>query len=62
VVEEEGGLLQETDVIKLSLLEGGVNELTGLDDFVTMGLKGESLVEDGTEVGEFGDLGDGEGG
>ncbi len=62
MVEEEGGLLQETDVIKLSLLEGGVNELTGLDDFVTMGLKGESLVEDGTEVGEFGDLGDGEGG
>ncbi len=27
-----------------------------------MGLKGETLVEDGTEVGKFGDLGDDEGG
>jgi hypothetical protein len=38
-----------------------VGELDGLDDFETMGLKGEALVEDGTEVEEFGDLGDGEG-
>jgi hypothetical protein len=61
-VEEEGGLLSKTDVVKTGLLESGVGELDGLDDFVTMGLKGETLVEDGTEVEKFGDLGDGEGG
>jgi hypothetical protein len=60
-VEEEGRLLTKGDVIKAGLLESGVGELDGLDDFVTMGLKGEALVEDGTEVEEFGDLGDGEG-
>jgi len=38
-----------------------MGELDGLDDFVTMGLKGEVLVEDGTETEKFGDLGDGEG-
>ena len=31
-----------------------MGELDGLDDFETMGLKGEALVEDGTEVEEFG--------
>ena len=60
-VEEEGGLLPKGDVIESGLLESGVGELGGLDDFVTMGLKGESLVEDGTEVEKFGDLDDGEG-
>ena len=60
-VEEEGRLLTKGDVIKAGLLESGVGELDGLDDFVTMGLKGEALVEDGTEVEEFRDLGDGEG-
>ena len=60
-VEEEGRLLTKGDVIKAGLLESGVGELDGLDDFVTMGLKGESLVEDGTEVEKFGDLGDCEG-
>ncbi len=52
--------MPETDVIKSELLESGVGELDGLDDFVTVGLKGEALVEDGTEVEKFGDLGDGE--
>ncbi len=47
--EEEGRLLTKGDVIKAGLLESGVYELDGLDDFVTMGLKGEALVEDGTE-------------
>jgi hypothetical protein len=42
-------------------LESGVDELDGLDNFVTVGLKGESLVEDGAEVEEFGNFGDGEG-
>ncbi len=60
-VEEEGRLLTKGDVIKTVLLESGVGELDGLDDFVTMGLEGEALVEDGTEVEKFGDLGDGEG-
>ena len=60
-VEEEGRLLTKGDVIKAGLLESGVGELDGLDDFVTMGLKGETLVEDGAEVEKFGDLGDGEG-
>ena len=60
-VEEEVRLLTKGDVIKTGLLESGVGELDGLDDFVTMGLKGEALVEDGTEVEKFGDLGDGEG-
>jgi hypothetical protein len=60
-VEEEVRLLTEGDVIKEGLLESGVGELGGLDDFVTMGLKGEALVEEGTEVEKFGDLGDGEG-
>ncbi len=60
-VEEEGRLLTKGDVIKAGLLESGVAELDGLDDFVTIGLKGEALVEDGTEVEKFGDLGDGEG-
>ncbi len=32
-----------------------------LDDFVTMGLKGEALVEDGVEVEKLGDFDDGEG-
>ena len=35
-----------------------MGELDGLDDFVTIGLKGETLVEDGAEVEKFGDLGD----
>ena len=60
-VEEEGRLLTKGDVIKTVLLESGVGELDVLDDFVTMGLKGEALVEDGAEVKKFGDLGDGEG-
>ena len=60
-VEEEGGLLPKGDVIKSGLLESGVGELDGLDDFVTMGLKGEALVEDGAEVEKFGDFDDGEG-
>ena len=55
-VKDEGGLLSETDVVKTGLLEGVVGELDGLDDFVAVGLKGEALVEDGTEVGKFGDL------
>jgi hypothetical protein len=38
-----------------------MDELDDLDDFVTMGLKGETLVEDGAETEKFGDLGDGEG-
>ena len=59
-VEEEGGLLPEEDVVKVSLLEGDVSELDDLDDFVTVGLKGEALVENGAKIGEFGDLGDGE--
>ncbi len=53
--------MPETDIIKSDLLESGVGELDGLDDFVTVGLKGEALVEDGTEVKKFWDLGDGEG-
>ena len=61
-MSEEVELLLETDVIKSILLEGDAGELDVLNDFVTMGLKGETLVDDGTEVGEFGDLGDGEGG
>ena len=60
-VEEEDGLLSKGDVIKSDLLKSGVGELDGLDDFVTMTLKGEALVEDGAEVEKFGDLGDGEG-
>ena len=60
-VEEEGGLLPKGDVIEAGLLESGVGELDGLDDFVTMGLKGEALVEDGAEVEKFGDFDDGEG-
>ena len=60
-VVEEGGLLPKTVVIKSVLLESGVGELNGLDDFVTMGLKGEALVEGGDEVEEFGSLGDSEG-
>ena len=59
-VEEEGGLLPKGDVIKSGLLESDVGELDGLDNFVTVGLKGETLVEDGTEVEKFGDFGDGE--
>ena len=53
-VEEEGRLLPKGDVIKSGLLESGVGELDGLDNFVTVGLKGESLIEDGAEVEEFG--------
>ncbi len=60
-VEEEDGLLPKGDVIKSGLLESDMGELDGLDDFVTIGLKGEALVEDGDEVEKFGDLGDGEG-
>ena len=60
-VKKEGGLLPKGDVIEAGLLESGVNELDGLDDFVTMGLKGEALVEDGAEVEKFGDFDDGEG-
>ena len=60
-VQEEGGLLPKGDVIEAGLLESGVGELDGLDDFVTMGLKGEALVEDGAEVEKFGDFDDGEG-
>jgi hypothetical protein len=60
-VEEENGLLTKGDVIKSDLLESGMGELDDRDDFVTMGLKGETLVEDGAEVEKFGDLGDGEG-
>jgi hypothetical protein len=60
-VEEEGGLLPKGDVIESGLLESGVGELDGLDNFVTVGLKGESPVEDGAEVEEFGNFGDGEG-
>jgi hypothetical protein len=37
-----------------------MGELDGLNDFVTMRLKGEALVEDGTKVEKFGDLGDSE--
>jgi hypothetical protein len=48
-------------VIKSGLLESDMDELDDLDDFVTMGLKGETLVEDGAETEKFGDLGDGEG-
>ena len=59
-VEEEGGLLTEADIVESSLLEGGVSEFDGLDDFVTVGLKGEALVENSAKIGEFGDLGDGE--
>ncbi len=55
-VEEEGRLLTKGDVIKAGLLETGVGELDVLDDFVTMGLKGEAMVEDGAEVEKFGDL------
>ena len=51
----------ECQRIKTGLLESGVGELDGLDDFVTMGLKGEALVEDGAEVEKFGDFDDGEG-
>ena len=57
----EDGLLPKGDVIKSGLLESDMDELDGLDDFVTIGLKGEALVEDGDEVEKFGDLGDGEG-
>jgi len=53
--------LPKGDVIEAGLLESGVGELDGLDDFVTMGLKGEALVEDGAEVEKFGDFDDGEG-
>ncbi len=60
-VEEEGGLLPKINVIKSGLLESGMGKLDGRDDFVTMGLKGEALVKDGTEVEKFGDLSDGEG-
>ena len=60
-VEEEGRLLTEGDVIKAGLLESGVGTLDDLDDFVTMGLEGEVLVEDGAEVEKFGDFDDGEG-
>ena len=60
-VEEEGGLLPKASVIKSDLLESGVGELDVLDDFVTMGLKGEALVEDGAEVEKFGDFDDDEG-
>ncbi len=60
-VEEEGGLLPKGDVIKSGLLESGVGELDDLNDFVTVGLKGEVLIEDGVEVEKFGDLGDGDG-
>ncbi len=60
-IKEEGGLLPKGDVIKSGLLESGMGELDDRDDFVTMGLKGEALVEDGAEVEKFGDLGDGEG-
>ena len=60
-VEEEGGLFPEENVIKSGLLESGMGKLDVRDDFDTMGLKGEALVEDGAEVEKFGDLGDGEG-
>ena len=60
-VEEEDRLLTKGDVIKAGLLESGVGELDGLDDFVTIGLKGEAVVEDGAEVEKFGDFDDGEG-
>jgi hypothetical protein len=60
-VEVEGRLLTKGDVIKAGLLESGVGELDGLDDFVTIGLKGEAVVEDGAEVEKFGDFDDGEG-
>jgi hypothetical protein len=59
--EEEGGLLPKGDVIEWDLLESGVGELDDFDDFVTMGLEGEVLVEDGAEVEKFGDFDDGEG-
>ena len=60
-VEKEGGLLPKGDVIKSGLLESGMGKFDGRDDFVTMGLKGEALVEDGAEVEKFGDFDDGEG-
>jgi hypothetical protein len=50
-VQEEGGLLPKASVLKSGLLESGVGELDGLDDFVTMGLKGEALVEEGAPLG-----------
>jgi hypothetical protein len=60
-VEEEGGLLTKGDVIESGLLESGVGELDGFHDFVTIGLEGEALVEDGVEVEKFGNFEDGEG-
>ncbi len=42
------------------LLEGDVGKFDSLDDLVTVGLKGESVVEGDTEVSEFGDLEEGE--
>ena len=39
-----------------------MGEFDGQDDLVTVGLEGESVIEDGVEVGELEDFGDGEGG
>ncbi len=39
-----------------------MGEFDGGDDLITVGLEGKSVIEDGTEVGELEDFGDGEGG
>ena len=59
-VEDQGGPVSEGGVVVTGLLEGDVGELDGSDDFVAVGLESEFTVEDGIEVGEFGDFGDGE--
>jgi hypothetical protein len=43
-------------------LESGVGEFDGRNDLGSVGLEGKSVIEDGTEVGELEDFGDGEGG
>ncbi len=39
-----------------------MGEFDGGDDLVSVGLEGESVIEDSSEVGELEDFGDGEGG
>ena len=58
--EDQGGVVSEGGVVVTGLLESSVGELDGFDDFVAVGLESEFVVEDGAEVGEFGDFGDGE--
>ena len=51
----------EVDVILTVLLEGSVSKFDSLDDLVTVGLKGKSVVEGVVKISEIGDFEKGKG-